>query len=115
MVLVEVYLNETYNADGSVNFGPLSTFNCDPDNLSYLCQLLLQAFGQVHYVPTLAGNALYLAIFAVYLFIHIAQGTVYKTWSYMICMICSIVLEAVGYGGRIGMHLNPWDQNPFLM
>jgi hypothetical protein len=94
--------------------GTLVPFDCDPNNLTPLCQELLQLYGTVDYVPTLAGNALYLAIFVVILIAQITQGIIYHTWSYMICMIFGLVLEAVGYGSRIGMHLNPWDSNPFL-
>jgi hypothetical protein len=60
------------------------------------------------------GNALYLAIFVAILAVQIAQGIIYRTWSYMICMIFGVVLESIGYGTRIAMHLNPWDSNPFL-
>lgn len=94
--------------------GTLTTFDCDPNNLTPLCQKLLQLFGTVSYVPTLAGNALYLAIFVAILLVQITQGIIYRTWSYMICMIFGLVLEGIGYGSRIGMHLNPWDSNPFL-
>ena len=94
--------------------GTLTTFDCDPNNLTPLCQELLQLFGTVSYVPTLAGNALYLAIFVAILVVQITQGIIYRTWSYMICMIFGLVLEGIGYGSRIGMHLNPWDSNPFL-
>jgi hypothetical protein len=92
----------------------LVSFDCDPNNLTTLCQTLLQYFGQVTYVPTLAGNALYMAIFIVILLAQITQGIIYRTWSYMVCMIFGLVLESIGYGSRIGMHLNPWDSNPFL-
>jgi len=113
MVLIEIPFspNGTYTGKD----GPPTTYDCDPNNLTLICQYLLYNFGQVDYVPTLAGNALYIAIFFVLLIIQIAQGIIYKTWSYMICMICGLVLEAVGYGGRIGMHLNPWDSNQFLV
>jgi hypothetical protein len=93
--------------------GTLYDFNCDPNNLTSECQELLQ-LATVTYVPTLPGNALYLAIFVIILLVQIAQGIVYRTWSYMTCMIFGLVLEAAGYGSRIGMHLNPWDSNPFL-
>jgi hypothetical protein len=94
--------------------GTLVTYDCDPNNLTPLCQELLQALGTVDYVPTLAGNALYLAIFFAILIVQITQGVIYRTWSFTICMIFGLVLEGIGYGSRIGMHLNPWDSNPFL-
>jgi hypothetical protein len=94
--------------------GTITTFDCDPNNLTPLCQQLLNIAGTVNYVPTLPGNALYLAIFVVILIVHITQGIIYRTWSYMICMIFGLVLEAIGYGARIGMYLNPWASNPFL-
>ncbi len=93
--------------------GTLTSFDCDPNNLTPFCQEVLQ-YATVTYVPTLPGNALYLAIFVVILVVQITQGIVYRTWNYMICMIFGLALEAIGYGSRIGMHLNPWASNPFL-
>jgi len=94
--------------------GTLEIFDCNPNNLTSLCQELLQVAGTVDYVPTLPGNALYLAIFVIILLVQITQGIIYRTWSYMICMIFGLFLEAIGYGSRIGMYLNPWASNPFL-
>jgi hypothetical protein len=93
--------------------GTLTEFDCDPNNLTPFCEKILQ-YATVTYVPTLPGNALYLAIFVALLIVQIAQGIIYRTWNYMICMIFGLALEGIGYGSRIGMHLNPWDSNPFL-
>jgi len=70
---------------------------------------------QVRYDPTLAGNALYLSIFALLLFIHIFLGIRYRTWGYFGAMFGGLVLEIVGYGARVKMHYNPFLSDPFLM
>jgi len=70
---------------------------------------------QVRYDPTLAGNALYLSIFALLLCIHIFLGIRYRTWGYFGAMFGGLVLEIVGYGARVKMHYNPFLSDPFLM
>lgn len=77
-----------------------------------LCPLSL---AQVHYVPSLAGNALYTAIFVLVLALQLFLGIRYKTWGFMVGMCSGIILEVIGYIARIQMHSNPFRENPFLM
>ncbi|KFY85455.1 hypothetical protein V498_07709 [Pseudogymnoascus sp. VKM F-4517 (FW-2822)] len=49
------------------------------------------------YVPTLAGNAAYAAAFGLLLIAQLGLGIKYKTWGFMVGMICGLMLEAVGY------------------
>lgn len=67
------------------------------------------------YVPTLAGNAAYAAAFGLLLIAQLGLGIKYKTWGFMVGMIFGLMLEAVGYGGRIMLHNNPFDFNNFIM
>ena len=76
------------------------------------CDLSL---GQVDYLPTVAGNALYAAIFGLLVICQIGFGIRYKTWGYMIALLCGLVIEIVGYIGRIMMHNNIFDNNSFIM
>jgi hypothetical protein len=73
------------------------------------------SYATVHYDPTLIGNALFLAIFGLLLFVQALQLHRYRTWSFSCAMMSGLVLEIVGYLGRVQMHFNPFDPNPFLM
>lgn len=85
-----------------------------PDELCTLATCsLLQAHFQ--YVPTLAGNALYIAIFALLLLVQIFLGIRYHTWGFLGGMIGGMILEVIGYVARVQMHYNPFTSNPFLM
>jgi len=77
-----------------------------------LCPLVL---GQVEYIPTLAGNALYAAIFGILLVAQLFFGIRYKTWGFMGGMLGGVLLELIGYIARIQLHDNPFKNNPFLM
>jgi hypothetical protein len=52
------------------------------------CDLSLSNF---LYIPTLAGNALYAAIFGIYALIQIFLGIRYRTWGYMVAMVVGLV------------------------
>ncbi|KAF7927395.1 uncharacterized protein EAE97_010070 [Botrytis byssoidea] len=65
-------------------------------------------YGMVHYHPTLFGNVFYLGIFAALLIIHIMQLWRWKAWSFSCCMLTGLVLEIIGYLGRIQMHYDPY-------
>jgi hypothetical protein len=70
---------------------------------------------QVHYDPTLAGNALYSVIFVCLLVAQIIQGIRYRTWTFTSALFGGLLLEIIGYAGRILMHFNPFNFNNFLM
>jgi hypothetical protein len=72
-------------------------------------------YAYVHYIPTLAGNAIYLAIFAVLLIAQIYLGIHHRTWGFMAGMIGGGILEIVGYLGRILLHSDPFNFNYFLV
>jgi RTA1 like protein len=70
---------------------------------------------QVEYLPTIAGNAVYAATFGLLLIAQLGLGIKYKTWGFMVGMICGLILEVVGYAGRIMLHDNPFNFNNFIM
>lgn len=74
---------------------------------------LLQAHYQ--YLPSLAGNALYLAIFSILLVAQIFLGYRSRAWGFLGGMFGGLVLEILGYVGRIQMHSNPFIDDGFLM
>lgn len=68
----------------------------------------------VYYVPSLPGNAFYLALFAVLLVAQLGVGIRYRTWGYLAGLVGGLVLEIIGYAGRLQMHYNPFRFNPYL-
>lgn len=53
------------------------------------CPLELDGFlfAEMDYIPTLAGNALYAAIFGLLAFVQVFYGIRYRTWTFLGCMI----------------------------
>lgn len=84
---------------------------------SELCTLSTCSLEQANldYVPSLAGNALYLTIFGLIIIAQIGLGYFYKTWGFAAGMFFGLVLEIIGYIARIQMHFNPFTKDPFLM
>ena len=72
-------------------------------------------FANMSYRPSLAGNALFTAIFAVLLILQIALGIRYRTKGFGIAMACGLILEIVGYIGRILMRNHMFDFSYFVM
>ncbi|KAL9058073.1 MAG: hypothetical protein Q9162_001935 [Coniocarpon cinnabarinum] len=71
--------------------------------------------GSVNYLPSVAGNGVYLLIFALILLFQLIFGIRYKTWGFLTGMGIGVFGEVVGYGGRIWMHYSIFKQNPFLV
>lgn len=68
----------------------------------------------IHYVPTLAGNILFLALFCIATILHLFLGVRYRTYSYLIAVGCGLLLEVIGYAGRVSLHYDPFSFNAFL-
>jgi hypothetical protein len=90
-----------------------------PDQPNYhpaICTLqtcpLIYAY--LMYDPSLAGNALFLAIFSFLLPIQLLLGLHYRTSGVTIAIFIGLALEIIGYAGRIEMHLNPFLKSNFL-
>lgn len=67
------------------------------------------------YLPTVPGNIVYLVIFALILFAQIFFGVRHKTWSFLGGMFGGLVLEVLGYVGRVLDHYSPFNFNWFLL
>jgi hypothetical protein len=74
---------------------------------------ILQA--QYTYDPSLIGNAFFAAFFALLLFLQLILGIYYRTIGFTIAMTFGLILEIIGYIGRVQMHFNPFIQQPFTM
>lgn len=69
----------------------------------------------VEYVPNVAATYAYLVIFAVFLIIQLGLGLRYKTWFFCGGLACGLLLEIIGYVGRILLRSNPCSSSVFLM
>ena len=85
-----------------------------PDSSTCTVETCSLRYANFLYVPNLPGNIIFLAIFGVLLVPQIFFGIKYKTWGYMAGMLGGILLEIIGYVGRVQIHFNPFLFNPFL-
>lgn len=65
------------------------------------------------YAPGLPENAFFAGLFALLAIAHAVQGSRHKTWSFLIAMVLGCASEAVGHGGRIMLHFDPFDMAGF--
>lgn len=72
-------------------------------------------WASVQYVPSFAGNATYLSIFAILLVPQLSLGIRYRTWGFLTGMVVGGLLEISGYLGRVLLHSDPFSFNYFLM
>ena len=70
------------------------------------CPVSLTLYG---YYPNLSVNAFFVALFGLLFVLQIAFGGLRRTWTFMIAAGIGLFGEAVGYGGRLLMHNNPWS------
>jgi hypothetical protein len=104
-----------YNRNNNTGYGNITILeNHDALCNSTLCDLTLAHFD---YIPSLGGNALYAAIFGIYLVANVYLGMRHRAWGYMAAMFFGLAGETIGYTGRILLNQNPFDPtgNDFLI
>ncbi|KAH7070128.1 RTA1 like protein-domain-containing protein [Paraphoma chrysanthemicola] len=67
------------------------------------------------YYPSLGANAFFAAFFAICFIWQLYCGIRYKTWTYMIALCLGCIGETVGYGGRLMLYKDPFDDNGFTI
>lgn len=72
-------------------------------------------WGQIMYLPNVGGNVFYLICFLGLLGANLFYGIRCKTWTFMWPMVAGLVLEIIGYIGRLMLHNNPFILNNFLV
>lgn len=84
---------------------------------SDLCTLALcdLSLAQIDYRPSLPGNALFAALFAICFIAQFILGIKYRTWGFMVATTLGMLTEIIGYIGRIMMHNNPFGKDNFLI
>ncbi len=104
--------NLTYSTGHHTGVGNATLF-ANPELCTLeTCDLSLASF---LYLPTVPGNAVYAAIFGIYIVAQLYLGIKHKTWGYMVAMVTGLVLEVIGYVGRILLHSSPFNNNDFLI
>jgi len=88
-------------------------------NVTYLSQctpaLCSLNYAVVRYLPNSLANAAFMGLFAIFLIMQIVQWFFYRTHSFTFTMSCGLILEILGYLGRIAMRNQLFVEGPFLM
>ncbi|KAK0621833.1 RTA1 like protein-domain-containing protein [Bombardia bombarda] len=87
-------------------FGPDA--NCTLE----FCPVEVSVYG---YLPNLAANIVFIALYALSAIVHIYLGIRWKTWFFMSCMIVGAINGILGYVGRVILHNNPFDFFGFII
>lgn len=75
----------------------------------------------IRHLPSVAGNLVCLAVFGLLLLLQVGMGIFYRTRSFLAGVAFCLVLEIVGYAGRVMMMMmmmmraDPFAMAPFLM
>lgn len=69
----------------------------------------------IPYVPSLAGNIIFVGIWGVAAALHLGLGIKFRTWTFMVALILGCALEVMGYIGRVLLNSNPFNEDAFLM
>ena len=77
-------------------------------------QQCIEAYGYVNYLPIISVNAFFLAVFSVGFIAQFLLGFRHRTWGYTAAMMVGALIEAIGYGGRIGMHFDVFIDTWFI-
>jgi len=68
------------------------------------------------YLPSLAANGLFTALFTISLVAFSVQAALYRKYiGFSVAMISGSVLEVLGYAARVWSHEEPFSENPFLI
>jgi hypothetical protein len=75
----------------------------------------IELHGYLDYLPNLAANITFLAIFGFFFLTHAFLGIHYRIYSYMVAVLLGVTLECIGYGGRIGMYYDVFAEKNFVL
>lgn len=95
-----------WNAQDWSTYGPNE--NCTLD----LCPVEASLY---KYRPSLAANAVFIALFGLTLALHLYQGLRWRTWFFTIAIFWGCTCEMIGYGGRVIMYNNPFSFIGFII
>lgn len=93
----------------------MAACNHDLDIFTCTLETCCRAQGYVHYAPALGPTVAYLAIFAAFGILQLGLGVWGRTYGFAIGMVCGLLLEVIGYAGRLVIRGNPFDLSIFLL
>ncbi|KAM5354557.1 hypothetical protein ACJ41O_001204 [Fusarium nematophilum] len=88
--------------------GYIEGFVCTLDTCS------VEDWGYVRYRPSVAGNAVFLAVMAILAICQVFLGIRHQTRSFMITMCLGLLTETLGYISRVLLNGNPFNRDYFL-
>lgn len=100
-------------ANGSyVNRGQFITFGPESNCTLDLCSIDWTVY---KYRPSLPANVIFIVLYVIAMLVHIYLGVRWRSWGFMILMICGCIWAIVGYVGRLILFMNPWSFQGFLI
>lgn len=101
----------------------LLSFRCWPSNMNSTLDpapctydtCSVEEYGQLRYIPSLAGNAFYLALLSLVTLAQALLGIRYRTWGFMFGMLGGLALEILGYVARIQLHYDDFNNTHFII
>ncbi|KAJ5358657.1 uncharacterized protein N7496_011070 [Penicillium cataractarum] len=89
--------------------------NCNYDipGWEFTIQTCCLAQSSFNYRPTFAGNLIFTILFCILIIPQLFLGIRHKTWGYMAGTIIGFAFEALGYAGRVRLHINPFESISF--
>lgn len=73
-----------------------------------------EAFYSGNY-PSLGGNIALLVVYSFFFALQVISGVFYHQWWFLTCWSAGLILEIIGYAGRIWSHENILNFNAFVM
>ncbi|KAG6010530.1 hypothetical protein E4U21_005881 [Claviceps maximensis] len=95
-----------YPSTHLVGFGPDA--NCTLST----CPVSMSVY---KYRPSLPANAVFMALFAAAMSMHVVLGIRWRQWGFMSCILVGCVVELAGYGSRLVMYGNPFSYMGFIL
>lgn len=93
-------------------YGSYITYGPDANCTLQVCPITASIY---EYQPSIAANAILLALFGISLIICIAQSVKWRTWVFLSIMSFGYAAEMIGYGGRLMLHNNPFSFVGFII
>lgn len=98
-----------------IDYPDYCAYNPFGPNANCTLDVCCPEFSVYAYIPGLTSNAVFLAVFAVAMFVHALVGLIWNQWWFMCCMVAGCVDEVLGYAGRVWMNQDLWSFNAFMI
>ena len=103
-------MSERYFLNGTA-FSPDGCKHASCCNID-ICPL---SYAFIQHAPNLGGTIFYIVLFSAILVVQLGLVVKYRTWYFGTSMACGLILEVLGYVGRLMMRNNPFNFNAFLL